>query len=162
MDLFEDKAPKAVANFVYLARSGFYEGLTWDKVVPDALIQTGDPNSYNGVSPDDAGYTIPDEPVGDLEYTYGAVGMANTGQPDSGGSQFFIITHAFQDAAAGRPKALDIEPRYTIFGAVGPRFYGSLQNIARQEITQSENPLLDSRPITPIYVEKIEITSTKR
>ncbi len=163
IDLLERQAPKAVANFVFLARSGFYEGLIWHQVLPDALIQTGDPNGYNGVTPDGPGYTIPDELPPDASgYTYGAVGMANTGQPDSAGSQFFVVTHGYDQMIRGDRQRLDIEPSYTIFGRVKDRFFGSVENIARQPRAGGTDPLLSVRPKVPIYVERIDIAESTR
>lgn len=162
VDLLERDAPKAVANFVFLARSDFYDGLIWHQVLPDALIQTGDPNGYNGASPDGPGYTIPDEvPANSKGYTYGAVGMANTGQRDSAGSQFFVVTHAYKDMMRGEPRPLEVEPAYTIFGRVSERFFGSLENIARQPLLGGSDPLLSVRPRVPIYIEDIWITESK-
>ena len=75
------------------------------------MIQSGDPNGQNGVPPDGPGYTIPDEPPEkSKEYVYGVVGMANSGQPNTGGSQFFIVTR--KNGPAG------YQPFYAIFGEV--------------------------------------------
>ena len=78
-------APNTVNNFVALARDGYYDGLTFHRVVPDFVIQGGDPTGTGGGGP---GYRFADEPVRG-EYTLGAVAMANAG-PDTNGSQFFI------------------------------------------------------------------------
>lgn len=162
IDLLEREAPKTVANFVFLARSGFYDGLIWHQVLPNALIQTGDPNGYNGVTPDGPGYTIPDElPANSSGYTYGAVGMANTGQPHSGGSQFFVVTHGYKHMIKGETPQLKIEPTYAIFGRVKERFFGSVENIARQPLVGGSDPLLSVRPSVPIYIESIRITQSK-
>ncbi len=83
--LFADKAPKSVSNFVYLTESGFYNGLTFHRVVPGFVIQGGDPSGDGTGGP---GYTFPDEPVQD-DYKAGTVAMANSG-PNTNGSQFFI------------------------------------------------------------------------
>ena len=81
------RAPKSVNNFVFLARDGFYDGLTFHRVVDDFVIQGGCPNGTGTGNP---GYRFEDEPVvGD--YVAGAVAMANAG-PNSNGSQFFICT----------------------------------------------------------------------
>jgi cyclophilin family peptidyl-prolyl cis-trans isomerase len=81
------KAPKSVNNFVFLARDGFYEGLTFHRVVDDFVIQGGDPEGSGRGGP---GYRFDDEPV-QGEYIAGAVAMANAG-PNTNGSQFFICT----------------------------------------------------------------------
>jgi len=85
MDLDPALAPNSVNNFVYLAREGFYDGLTFHRVVPEFVIQGGCPK---GTGTGDAGYKWRDEPV-QGEYTLGAVAMANAG-PNTNGSQFFI------------------------------------------------------------------------
>jgi cyclophilin family peptidyl-prolyl cis-trans isomerase len=85
MELDPRLAPNTVNHFVALARDGFYDGLTFHRVVPDFVIQGGDPKGTGSGGP---GYKWADEPVkGD--YTLGAVAMANAG-PNTNGSQFFI------------------------------------------------------------------------
>src|ERR1700676_1884162 len=81
------KAPKSVNNFVFLARDGFYDGVTFHRVVDDFVIQGGDPEGRGSGGP---GYRFEDEPV-QGEYIPGAVAMANSG-PNTNGSQFFICT----------------------------------------------------------------------
>jgi cyclophilin family peptidyl-prolyl cis-trans isomerase len=78
-------APNTVNNFVTQARNGFYDGLIFHRVVPEFVIQGGDPEGTGRGGP---GYKFADEPVRG-EYTLGAVAMANAG-PDTNGSQFFI------------------------------------------------------------------------
>jgi cyclophilin family peptidyl-prolyl cis-trans isomerase len=85
MDLDPQLAPNTVNNFVGLARQGFYDGLTFHRVVPDFVIQGGCPEGSGRGGP---GYRFKDEKV-KSEYTLGAVAMANAG-PNSNGSQFFI------------------------------------------------------------------------
>lgn len=85
VELFADKAPLTVSNFIYLANEKFYDGLTFHRVEPGFVIQGGDPNGTGAGGP---GYTFEDEKVMD-EYTDGTMAMANSG-PDSNGSQFFI------------------------------------------------------------------------
>jgi peptidyl-prolyl cis-trans isomerase B (cyclophilin B) len=80
-------APKSVNNFVFLARDGYYNGLTFHRVVPDFVIQGGCPEGSGRGGP---GYRFDDEPV-QGEYVPGAVAMANAG-PNTNGSQFFICT----------------------------------------------------------------------
>lgn len=101
--LLGNEAPGTVANFVTLAKRGFYNGLTFHRVVPDFVIQGGDPRGDGWGGP---GYTIRCE-YNPLLYTRGRVGMALSGK-DTGGSQFFI-THSPQPHLNGR---------YTIFGEV--------------------------------------------
>ncbi len=84
-NLYYENAPMSVSSFVYLAKSGYFDGLTFHRVVPDFVIQGGDPTGTGSGGP---GYQFPDEPVvGD--YKTGSVAMANAG-PDTNGSQFFI------------------------------------------------------------------------
>jgi peptidyl-prolyl cis-trans isomerase B (cyclophilin B) len=81
------RAPKSVNNFVFLARDGFYDGLTFHRIVDDFVIQGGCPEGTGRGGP---GYRFDDEPV-QGEYEPGAVAMANSG-PNTNGSQFFICT----------------------------------------------------------------------
>jgi cyclophilin family peptidyl-prolyl cis-trans isomerase len=85
MDLDPQLAPNTVNNFVGLARQGYYDGLTFHRVVPDFVIQGGCPEGSGRGGP---GYRFADEKV-KAEYTLGAVAMANAG-PNTNGSQFFI------------------------------------------------------------------------
>lgn len=105
IQLFPDIAPQTVNSFVFLARDGYFDGVTFHRVIPDFVAQTGDPTGTGGSGP---GYTIPDEFSSDRPYDTGVVGMANTGQPNSNGSQFFI-TYSRQTALDGK---------YTVFGQV--------------------------------------------
>ena len=84
-DLDPQLAPRTVNEFVCKVRDGFYDGLTFHRVVPEFVIQGGDPKGTGSGGP---GYQFPDEPVKG-EYTLGALAMANAG-PDTNGSQFFI------------------------------------------------------------------------
>ena len=104
MELDPKLAPMTVNNFVALARRGFYDGTTFHRVVPDFVIQGGDPEGTGRGGP---GYTFPDEPVRG-EYTHGAGAMANAG-PDTNGSQFFIC---IDDCRTKLDKA------YNLFGYV--------------------------------------------
>ena len=104
MDLDPQLAPNTVNNFVGLARQGYFDGLTWHRVVPEFVIQGGDPEGSGRGGP---GYRFADEPVKG-EYTLGAVAMANAG-PDTNGSQFFIC---IDDC---RRK---LTPNYNLFGYV--------------------------------------------
>ena len=104
MDLDPRLAPTTVNNFVALARDGFYDGLTFHRVVPGFVIQGGDPDGTGSGGP---GYRFADEPVRG-EYTAGAVAMANAG-PDTNGSQFFICL----EDLTGR-----LAPSYNLFGHV--------------------------------------------
>jgi peptidyl-prolyl cis-trans isomerase B (cyclophilin B) len=87
ISLHPDKAPQSVNNFVFLARDGFYDGLTFHRVEPEFVIQAGCPEGTGRGGP---GYRFEDEPVRG-EYIAGAVACANAG-PNTNGSQFFICT----------------------------------------------------------------------
>ena len=104
MDLDPQLAANTVNNFVGLARQGYYDGLTFHRVVPDFVIQGGCPK---GTGTGDPGYKFHDEPVKG-EYTLGAVAMANSGR-NTNGSQFFICT---DDCTRKLDKA------YNLFGYV--------------------------------------------
>jgi peptidyl-prolyl cis-trans isomerase B (cyclophilin B) len=104
MDLDPALAPVTVNNFVSLARDGYYDGLTFHRVVPEFVIQGGCPEGSGRGGP---GYRFADEPVKG-EYTLGAVAMANAG-PNTNGSQFFIC---IDDC---RRK---LQPSYNLFGHV--------------------------------------------
>ena len=87
VELFEDKAPITVKNFIDLAEKGFYNGLIFHRVIDGFMIQGGDPNGTGTGGP---GYVIPDEFHKDLKHdSEGVLSMANAG-PNTGGSQFFI------------------------------------------------------------------------
>jgi len=98
IELFEDTMPITTGNFISLAEDGFYNGTKFHRVIDGFMIQGGDPNSksddVSSYGTGGPGYTIQDEFVkGDLlTNTRGTISMANTGQPNSGGSQFFINT----------------------------------------------------------------------
>jgi len=88
LELAEDDAPNTVANFISLAEKGFYDGLTFHRVIADFMIQGGCPEGTGRGGP---GYVIADEFSPNLKHTRGVISMANAG-PNTGGSQFFI-TH---------------------------------------------------------------------
>jgi peptidyl-prolyl cis-trans isomerase B (cyclophilin B) len=89
LELDADEAPKTVTNFVTLAKTGYYDGLTFHRVIPDFMVQGGDP-SGNGTGGESIfGATFEDE-ENDIELVRGVIAMANRG-PDTNGSQFFII-----------------------------------------------------------------------
>src|SRR5258705_3329913 len=87
IELFDDDAPKTVENFLKLTRDGFYDGVICHRVIPDFMIQGGDPTGTGSGGP---GYQFEDE-FNDHKVVRGALAMANAG-PNTNGSQFFIVT----------------------------------------------------------------------
>ena len=104
LDLFPDDAPKTVENFTKLARDGFYDGVIFHRVIPDFMIQGGDPTGTGSGGP---GYSFEDE-INDHKVERGALAMANAG-PNTNGSQFFIVT---TESAAW------LDGKHTVFGRV--------------------------------------------
>lgn len=105
LDLYPQHAPMTVNNFVFLTREGFYDGLTFHRVIKDFVIQGGDPTGRGSGGP---GYRFADEVMGNpLKHEAGVISMANAG-PNTNGSQFFI-THTPQPHLNGR---------HTVFGRV--------------------------------------------
>lgn len=107
LELDADKAPKTVTNFVVLARMGYYDGLTFHRVIPDFMIQGGDPVGDGTGGSSIFGETFEDE-QNDLQMVRGAIAMANRG-PNTNGSQFFIVQ------AESTPW---LQGRHTVFGTV--------------------------------------------
>ena len=107
VEFYEQDAPKTVANFIKLATSGFYDGLTFHRVIPDFVIQGGCPDGTGAGGP---GYTIPCELDGDNQYhDRGVLSMAHAGR-NTGGSQFFIC-HS-------RKNTSHLDRQHTCFGKV--------------------------------------------
>ncbi len=105
LELNPEHAPKTVNNFVFLANEGFYDGVTFHRVIEDFVIQGGDPTGTGTGGP---GYRFEDETDGNpLKHETGAISMANAG-PNTNGSQFFIA-HSPQPHLDGR---------HTVFGKV--------------------------------------------
>ena len=105
VDLFPKEAPKTVNNFVFLAREGFYDGTVFHRVIPNFMIQGGDPTGTGRGGP---GYKFEDETKGNPhKHKVGSLSMANAG-PNTNGSQFFI-THVATDWLNGK---------HTVFGEV--------------------------------------------
>ncbi len=120
IELFENNAPNTVANFITLVEQGFYDGLPFHRVLPHFMAQGGDPARDGSGGP---GYCIPTELEGKTHRNFfrGTVGMALSGQPDSGGSQFFICY---------LPRA-HLNGKYVAFGRVveGMNIVGDLARI---------------------------------
>lgn len=111
LKLFTNVAPKTVENFERLAKSGFYDGVKFHRVIKDFMIQTGDPNSKDDNWSDDGtggpDYTFEDE-INEYKLLRGRLAMANRG-PNTNGSQFFIVT------ASSTPW---LDGKHTVFGEV--------------------------------------------
>ena len=104
VELHDDDAPKTVENFLKLARDGFYDGVIFHRVIPDFMIQGGDPTGTGSGGP---GYQFEDE-FNEHKVVRGALAMANAG-PNTNGSQFFIVTTA---------AAPWLDGKHTVFGQV--------------------------------------------
>ena len=104
LELFDEDAPKTVENFTRLAGDGFYDGLTFHRVIPDFMIQGGCPEGTGTGGP---GYTFEDE-INPHKVVRGALAMANAG-PNTNGSQFFIVT---------TEEAPWLDGKHTVFGQV--------------------------------------------
>ncbi len=137
IQLFPDKAPLAVNSFVFLAREGYFNGATFHRVLEGFMAQGGDPTGTGTGGP---GYTFDNE-KSDLKFDKaGVVAMANTGMPNSNGSQFFITFEA-------RPQ---LDGGYTIFGQVIEGM-DVVNGITRRDPDQSPN-------FTGDAIESITIT----
>jgi cyclophilin family peptidyl-prolyl cis-trans isomerase len=136
-----EQAPETVNNFVFLAREGFYDGLTFHRVVTGFVVQGGDPEGDGRGGP---GYTFADE-LPDDGYPPGSVAMANSG-PDTNGSQFFIVT-----GEAPLPNA------YSRFGSVteGLDVARAIEAFADPEADPGD-PAAQT-PASPVYIYSITI-----
>jgi peptidyl-prolyl cis-trans isomerase B (cyclophilin B) len=136
LELFATETPVTVNNFVFLAREGFYDGLTFHRVIPDFVAQGGDPNGDGTGGP---GYEFEDEIVKRLKFDEpGLLAMANSG-PGTNGSQFFITT--------GAPTHLN--GLHTIFGRVS-KGMDAVRQI--EALGSPEGP-----PQARIYIERVRI-----
>jgi peptidyl-prolyl cis-trans isomerase B (cyclophilin B) len=137
LELYPDDAPKTVENFVKLSRDGFYDGVVFHRVIPDFMIQGGDPTGTGMGGP---GYEFEDE-FNQHRVMRGALAMANAG-PNTNGSQFFIVT-------ADETPWLD--GKHTVFG----RVTSGMDVVDR--IAEVERDAND-RPRTPITIERVELS----
>ena len=134
--LFYQQTPKTVSNFVELARKGFYNGILVHRVIPNFMIQTGDPKGNGTGGP---GYNFADEIVPELKHTKaGILSMANSG-PNTNGSQFFVTVK----------ETPHLDGRHTVFGEVT-----SGLDVA---IKISEAKSQNDKPVTDIKMDKVEI-----
>lgn len=154
MDLFEDDYPTTVNNFVFLAREGFYDGLTFHRISSNFVIQGGDPEGTGTGGPD---YAIEDEfPDRGNIYRFGIVAMANSGAGTTG-SQFFIVTHRGPDGSYNEPAGLD--PLYSLLGQVARSSWDVVVEINQQQTVGGNDPRTAERPVVPVYINSIEITT---
>ena len=150
IDFFLDDAPNHVDNFIGLAESGFYDGVIFHRIIPGFMIQGGDPNTISG-DPNTWGTGGPNTSVdaefNTIKHNRGIVSMARSADPNSGGSQFFIVH--------GDSNFLD--EQYTVFGRiVTEESFETLDKIAGVEIEPID------RPIDPEQVKIIEATIVSR
>lgn len=167
IQLFDDQAPKTVKNFVELAKKGYYNGVIFHRVIPEFMIQGGDPTGTGMGGESIYGQAFEDEFSDDLFNLRGALSMANAG-PNTNGSQFFIVqAHQVpanmlgQLEAAGYPKeAIEaykenggtpwLDHRHTVFGQV----YEGMDVV--DEIAAVQRDATD-RPLYDVTIEGIDI-----
>jgi len=144
VQLYAKEAPETVNSFVFLAGQKFYDGIRFHRIIESFMIQTGDPLGNGTGGP---GYNIPDELNNGFSYEEGTLAMANTGQPDTGGSQFFIGTG---------PDVKSLPNQYTIFGKVNEEGMEVIKKIA--QIPVESNGREVSTPTEEVTINTVEIT----
>jgi len=137
VEFFDEDAPKTVENFRKLAADGFYDGLTFHRVIKDFMIQGGCPEGTGRGGP---GYTFEDE-SNQHGVERGALAMANAG-PNTNGSQFFIVT---TEAAPW------LNGKHTVFGKVT----GGMETVDAIEGTEVDG---SDRPVEPQVIERVELS----
>ncbi len=135
LELFDADAPKTVENFLRLSGEGFYDGVVFHRVIPDFMIQGGDPDGTGSGGP---GYTFEDE-INPHKVERGALCMANAG-PNTNGSQFFIVT------AAAAPW---LDGKHTVFG----RVTSGMEAVDSIEATPTAR---GDRPVDDAVIERVE------
>jgi cyclophilin family peptidyl-prolyl cis-trans isomerase len=152
VELLAERAPETVNSFVFLAQEGYFDGTRIHRLDTSLeVIQGGDPVGTGTSGP---GYTIPDELQGGESYGPGVFAMANSGSPDSGGSQFFLIT-------GENGHRLDADPAYTIFGNVieGLAVAREIQALPIQDPdAAAAGDISGQQPAQAIYIEKVTIS----
>ena len=145
LELYPEKAPITVANFVKLAKEGFYDGLIFHRVIAGFMIQGGDPTGTGMGGP---GYQIKGEFASngvknDLKHSRGVISMARSAHPDSAGSQFFIM----------HQNAPHLDGAYAAFGKMTDGF-DVLDRIANVSTNWSDKPLKPQRMKSVTIVEE--------
>jgi cyclophilin family peptidyl-prolyl cis-trans isomerase len=136
LELFDKDAPETVANFRKLASEGFYDGLTFHRIIKDFMVQAGCPRGNGTGGP---GYEFDDE-INDHLLVRGSLAMANAG-PNTNGSQFFIVT------AEATPW---LDGKHTVFGKV----------TGGEDVLERLNEVPTSgadKPVNPVYISSIEL-----
>lgn len=167
VQLFEKLAPKTVKNFIELASKGYYDGVTFHRVIPDFMIQGGDPTGTGRGGESTYGHPFEDEFSDQLFNFNGALSMANAG-PNTNGSQFFIVSNEHVPAnmidqmkMAGYPQAVIdyykehggtpwLDHRHTVFGQV-IKGMDVVQAISKVQRDQMDKPKDD------VVMEKVTI-----
>ena len=151
VELFVDQMPITAGNFVSLAKSGFYDGLHFHRVINNFMLQFGCPHSKDPKSPragtgDSPNGTIKDEHAAKLSNEIGTLSMANTGRPNSGSCQFFINTKHNTYLDWFSPG----DSKHPVFGKV----IEGLDIVKQIESTKTDS---GDRPVTPVKMNKISI-----
>jgi cyclophilin family peptidyl-prolyl cis-trans isomerase len=150
IELDAKRAPQTVNSFVFLAKKRYFDGQYFHRLDTTIdVIQGGDPS---GTGADGPGYAIPDELKPNASYTPGTIAMANAG-PNTGGSQFFIIT-------GPNGANLDGNPNYTIFGKVIDGLSVAQRIQALPIVDPDAADLSGQRPAQAVYIEKVKIKRT--
>ena len=151
VELFVDQMPITASNFADLAKSGFYDGLHFHRVINRFMLQFGCPNSKDPSSPragtgDSPKGTIKDEHTAKITNAPGTLSMANTGRPNSGSCQFFINTVDNARLDWFSPG----ESRHPVFGKV----IEGMDVVKKIESTKTDS---GDRPVTPVKMNKVTI-----
>jgi peptidyl-prolyl cis-trans isomerase B (cyclophilin B) len=137
IELFDAEAPKTVENFVKLSGDGYYDGLTFHRIIRDFMIQGGCPQGTGTGGP---GYQFEDE-INEHKVERGALAMANSG-PNTNGSQFFIVT---TEAAPW------LDGKHTVFG----RVESGMETVDAIEGVETG---AGDRPVDPVVIDRVDVT----
>lgn len=148
LELYKKKMPITVGNFIELAKAGFYDGVKFHRVIPNFMIQAGDPKTKDDTLKAQWGSpgplpAIKDEFDSSLSNLRGTIAMANTGLPNTGDSQFFINTADNEN----RPR---FDASYPVFGHVT----SGMDVVDAISKVPTEGP---DRPVTPVVIEKVVV-----